>query len=294
MAPQPMYLATPSDREESVVEQQSETDGKNIAFWNELCGSNLASVLGITDASPRSLLAFDNWFLAYYPYIFLHVPYDELKDKDVLEVGLGYGTLAQKLAESGARYMGLDIADGPVAMAKHRLLQARLPGNARQGSILQAPFDDNCFDYVVTIGCLHHSGDLARAISECHRILRAGGKLIVMLYFAYSHRRWAQARGATIKYWLRERLGYVGPVEPADDREKWDYDHNKKGEAAPHTDFISVRSLRKISKQFSKFEYRLENINVEPPFENWPSRRDLLKSWWPRIWGLEIYATLQK
>jgi hypothetical protein len=84
----------------------TDLDQKNIAFWNELCGSHLAEVLGIKDSSPASLKKFDDWFLAYYPYVFHHIPFDELKDKDVLEVGLGYETIAQRLAESGARYIG--------------------------------------------------------------------------------------------------------------------------------------------------------------------------------------------
>ena len=120
----------------------TDLDQKNIAFWNELCGSHLAKVLGIKDSSTASLKKFDDWFVAYYPYIFYHIPFDELKDKDVLEVGLGYGTIAQRLAESGARYIGLDIADGPVAMAKHRFQQACLHGGVKQGTILDAPFED--------------------------------------------------------------------------------------------------------------------------------------------------------
>src|SRR5262245_4508455 len=267
---------------------------QNIAFWNELCGSHLASILGITDASARSLKKFDDWFLAYYPYVFLHIPFDELKDKEVLEVGLGYGTIAQRLAESGARYTGLDIADGPVGMVKHRIRQAGLDGDAKQGSILNAPFPDESFELIVTIGCLHHTGDLAGSISECHRMLRRGGRLIMMLYYAYSHRRWVQAPAETLRYFMRERFGDAGVVQPNAEAEKWDYDHNSKGKAAPHTDFISVRSLRKMCAKFSSFEYRLENINNEPPFQKWPNRRALLKTWWPSVVGLEIYATVTK
>jgi 2-polyprenyl-3-methyl-5-hydroxy-6-metoxy-1,4-benzoquinol methylase len=58
----------------------------------------------------------------------------------VLEVGLGYGTVSQRIAESGARYRGLDIAGGPISMVNDRLRQANLPDFAQQGSILAAPF----------------------------------------------------------------------------------------------------------------------------------------------------------
>ncbi|MBN8942077.1 MAG: class I SAM-dependent methyltransferase [Rhizobiales bacterium] len=270
------------------------TDRANVEYWNELCGTNLANHLGIKDASERSLKKFDDWFFSFYPYLFIHIPFDELKGKDVLEVGLGYGTVAQRLAENGARYTGLDIASGPVEMARHRLSQAGLPGEAQQGSILTAPFSDDSFDAIVTIGCLHHTGDLAKAIDECHRILRPGGKIILMLYYAYSYRRWMQARKETLRYLLREQLGYSGVVQPRSELEKWDYDHNTDGQAAPHTDFVSIRSLKKMCKNFSSFEYRVENINIEPPFQRWKSRRDLLKTLYPRMIGLDIYATAAK
>ena len=226
---------------------QAVTDQANVAFWDELCGSHLAKIIGVKDASPPSLRRFDNWFISYYPYIFLHIPYDELNGKDVLEVGLGYGTVSQLLAESGANYVGLDIANGPVEMVRHRLRQANLRGYAKQGSILAAPFPDESFDWIVTIGCVHHTGDMRHALAECHRLLRPGGQLMVMLYYAYSHRRWMQAPKETIGYWFRERLGYVGVVAPKSAAEKWSYDHNADGQSAPHTDFISVRSLRKMT-----------------------------------------------
>ena len=102
----------------------SDIDQANIAFWDELCGTHLADVLGITDALPASLKRFDDWFFDFYPYLFDHVRLSELAGTDVLEVGLGYGSVSQKIAESGARFCGLDIAPGPVEMVRHRLRQA--------------------------------------------------------------------------------------------------------------------------------------------------------------------------
>ena len=279
---------------QSTAGGQGVIDAVNMSFWNELCGSNAAKVLGVTDASPQSLKRFDDWFLGFYPYLFLHIPFDELRGKDVLEIGLGYGTVAQRLAESGAHYTGLDIASGPVAMAKHRLQPIAPYSEIKQGSVLTAPFASNSFDFIVTIGCLHHTGNMAHAIAECHRILRPGGKLIAMVYYAYSYRRWVQARNETFRYWLRERLGYRGVVSPLSEREKWDYDHNSEGNAAPHTDFVSIVSLRDMCAKFAAIDCRRENISVEPPFEKWPSRRELLKSLWPRFFGLEIYFTAVK
>lgn len=115
----------------------------------------------------------------------------------------------------------------------------------------------------------------------------------MMVYYAYSYRRWIQARRETLKCLKSELLGYRGVVHAASAREKWDYDHNAEGTVAPHVDFISIKSLRFYCRRFSKFCCRLRNISQEPPFEK-RARRELLATRWPAICGLEIYATVVK
>jgi SAM-dependent methyltransferase len=267
---------------------------KNASFWNELCGTHLARSLGITDDSPASLKKFDDWYFAFYPYLFLHIPFEDMKGKDVLEIGLGYGTVSQRIAEAGGRYQGLDIAAGPVSMANLRMGHVGQGGGARQGSILEAPFADESFDFIVAIGCLHHTGDLKKAIVECRRLLRPGGKLIFMVYYAYSYRRFIQARRDTIRCLLSEAIGRRGVVGLSAEAERAAYDANKDGEGAPHTDWISIRSLRSYCKDFSKFSGLLENIDNDAPFQKSPPRRELLKTWYPRWMGLDLYATAVK
>jgi SAM-dependent methyltransferase len=271
----------------------SAIDEKNSAFWDELCGSGIARMLGITDVSQASLKRFDDWYFAYYPYLFLHIPFHDWNCKDVLEVGLGYGTVSQRLAEWGARYRGLDIAAGPAAIVNHRLRQAGLAGEATIGSILDAPFERASFDHIVAIGCLHHTGDLQRALDECHRLLRPGGSLVFMVYYAYSYRRFMQARTQTLRYWLRERIGYRGVVGDSAAAERAGYDTNKDGAAAPHTDWISKTSLRYLCRNFTSFRARTENIVQEPPFQKRP-RNELLMTRWPSRIGLDLYACAVK
>ena len=266
-------------------------DAKNAAFWDELCGSSLAKYLDIKDSSPSSLKRFDDWYFAYYPYLFTHIPFLQMKDRDVLEVGLGYGTVSQRIAESGARYQGLDIAAGPVAMVSDRLRQTHLPGTARQGSILAAPYPDESFDYVVAIGCLHHTGDLPKAITECRRILRPRGQLIFMVYYAYSYRRIFQATVDTLRYFGRETAGYRGSVTASHASQRRAYDSSATGEAAPHTDWISIRSLRSYCREFTSFVATLENIDNGIPFKWSRPREELLNTRYPKWFGLDLYAT---
>jgi hypothetical protein len=62
----------------------------NKNFWNELCGTQPAKAIDISDSSPASRKKFDDWHFDFYPYLFDRIPFDKLKNKDVLWVSLGY------------------------------------------------------------------------------------------------------------------------------------------------------------------------------------------------------------
>lgn len=273
----------------------TEIDKKNVSkenaqFWDELCGSQLARYLGITDSSPASLKRFDDWYFDFYPYLDRHIKFSSLSGKKVLEVGLGYGTVSQKLAEFGAIYSGLDIAEGPVSMVNHRLAQSKLEGGAFQGSVLEPPFKDESFDAIIAIGCLHHTGDLQLAIKKCLALLKPGGRLTFMVYYAYSYRRWFQEPFDSATYLWQELKGNRDVVGASETRQRAAYDKNVKGEGAPHTDWISRRSLAEFCNEFSELDIRLENIDADAPFKHC-SRKKLLQTKIPQMIGLDIYVS---
>lgn len=273
--------------------RQDHIDRMNENFWNELCGSILATSHGIVNKDRESIRRFDDLYFDMYPYLSDYIPFESVAGKEVLEIGLGYGSVSQKLFEAGARYTGLDIAPGPVDMVQTRLSIAGTAGVAVQGNALSMQFPDNSFDYVVAIGCLHHTGDLAQAIDECSRVLRPNGTLIFMVYNAYSYRRWYRARVSTLIYFAREILGYRGSVGAVRARDRAAYDLNAAGAAAPHTEWISVKSLSSLCKNFSSFNAERNNIDAERPYKKY-DRDFLLSTWRPRFWGLDIYVTARK
>lgn len=258
----------------------------NAAFWNELCGSGLARTLGISDDGPASLARFDRWYFDFYPYLARHIPFAAVTGKRVLEVGLGYGSIAQKLAEAGALYHGLDIASGPVAMARHRLSLLGVAGDVRQGSILDCPWPDAALDYVIAIGCYHHTGNLERAIAETHRILAPGGCAVIMVYNAYSHRRWLRWPLATVRALLAEWRGSSRPL--ASTAERLAYDADTAGNAAPETVFVSADYLKRTMRDWSMVSVARENADLPGPFRRIP-RRWLLPTV-GRWSGLDLYC----
>ena len=269
---------------------QTVIDTANASFWDELCGSTAARAWGVTDASTELLRRYDENYLRFYPYLAHHIPWTELRGKRVLEIGLGYGTVSQKLAESGALFTGLDIAAHPVAMVNHRLRQNGLPGEAIQGNILSPPFAEGAFDAIVAIGCLHHTGDIGGGITSCRRLLARGGRLIGMVYYAYSYRQLWNEPTRTIRYFMKELRGHGDTTH---DGKTFAYDHAQDGSLAPSTEFVSITSLRSLCGGFVDFSARTENATQELPFALW-TRDQLLSSPLPRLCGLDLYWTCVK
>jgi SAM-dependent methyltransferase len=221
----------------------------------------MATELGITGNGPDDLSRFDAYFFRTYPYLQPFLGRAPVAGRRVLEIGLGYGTVGQRLAEQGARYTGMDIAAGPVAMMRHRLDLAELSGDAVQASALDLPFPSESLEVVVAIGCLHHTGDFPRAIREVHRVLVPGGHALVMVYNRFSYDQWLHWPLRTLRAWRRDRGWEAPEVEPSSEAQRRQYDFNRSGEAAPVTDFFSVTQAQEIFRDFSALHWQRENCH---------------------------------
>jgi ubiquinone/menaquinone biosynthesis C-methylase UbiE len=120
-----------------------------------------------------------------------HIPaaagFNETRGLKVLEIGCGLGTDGAQFAKAGADYTGIDLTDAAIDLARQRFELFQLPGTFRTADAENLDFADNSFDLVYSHGVLHHTPDTAAAIREVHRVLRPGGKAIVMLYHKDSY-----------------------------------------------------------------------------------------------------------
>jgi SAM-dependent methyltransferase len=105
----------------------------------------------------------------------------------VLEIGCGLGTDGAQFARAGADYTGIDLTEASIELARKRFELAGLRGEFRVADAEQLDFADNAFDLVYSHGVLHHTPDTARAVREIHRVLKPGGRAIVMLYHRGSY-----------------------------------------------------------------------------------------------------------
>ena len=261
---------------------QPAVDRSNAAFWDVLCGWKLAESAGITGRGEDDLRRFDRLYLDMYPYLLPYVDGEPLAGTRVLEIGLGFGTLGQLLAERAGEYHGLDIAQEPVAVMKQRLeWLGKDPDAVRQGSALELPYADVTFDYVYSIGCLHHTGDLQQAIDELYRVLQPGGRAVVMVYYAHSlRRRMELIRGRLHRRRDEEHLRGLYDADPA-------------GGAAPHTDFTSQADAKRLFGRFARTHMDVRNFDE---FILGPVRipRERFLSTFGRVVGLDLYVVADK
>jgi SAM-dependent methyltransferase len=276
----------------TVERGQTQLDDANADFWSELCGSGLARSIGVNDASSESLARFDRAYLDLYPYLERYLPWRS--GERLLEIGLGYGTVGHLLAERGLDYHGLDISPGPVGMMTHRLeMLGRADPGSRvvQGSALAIPHPDESFDVIVSIGCLHHTGDLAGAIREVRRVLRRGGEAMVMVYNRHSFRQ------AVILPLMELKRGLWRDRGRRAEFVRWAYDSNTEGSAAPATEFSSAADVRRMFAGFAEISVRRENFDdIVLGFAGRALviRRAAVLNNVARIAGLDLYVTARK
>jgi SAM-dependent methyltransferase len=110
--------------------------------------------------------------------------------RDVLEIGAGLGTDLAQFASAGARVTDVDLSSGHLAHARRNFSARGLDGRFVMGDAETLPFEGACFDLVYSNGVIHHSPNTQRIVHEIHRVLRPGGRAIVMVYALRSLHYW--------------------------------------------------------------------------------------------------------
>ena len=103
---------------------------------------------------------------------------------DVLEVGCGMGTLLADMIEAGYGCLAIDRSPQMVAAARRELRARRLSADptslVRHATVQRLPFADASFDDVVSTFPTSYIADPA-ALHEMSRVLRPGGRLVIVL-----------------------------------------------------------------------------------------------------------------
>jgi demethylmenaquinone methyltransferase/2-methoxy-6-polyprenyl-1,4-benzoquinol methylase len=102
----------------------------------------------------------------------------------MLDVCTGTGDITIRFARHDrvGQIVGIDLTDQMLRIARHKIRDSRNGKRIKllKGNGLNLPFHDNCFD-IITIGFgLRNLGHHRKGISEMVRVLRFGGRLLIL------------------------------------------------------------------------------------------------------------------
>ena len=92
----------------------------------------------------------------------------------ILEVGIGTGAIAEKVAENIGPLIGIDISKDMISKINHPNIAAMI-GDARK-----LEFDNNTFDFIYMRNVIHYIDNQEEVFSQIYRCLKPGG------YFLFS------------------------------------------------------------------------------------------------------------
>ena len=118
------------------------------------------------------------------PHILKFTEFPQWKNKKVLEVGCGLGTVGINFALNGADYTGVELSKESLEIAKKRFEVYNQSGKFYLGNAeeLSSFFHIEIYDLIYSFGVIHHSPHPEKIISEIKKYMNENSVLKIMLY----------------------------------------------------------------------------------------------------------------
>lgn len=113
---------------------------------------------------------------------------DAIGDRPVgklLDIGTGTGRMIELLGPGASQAIGIDKSSEMLRLARVKLEAAGIPSSLRQADMYAIPLADGSSDSVIIHQVLHFAQNPAAALSEAARVLRPGGRLLVVDFAAH-------------------------------------------------------------------------------------------------------------
>jgi len=114
----------------------------------------------------------------------------------VADLGCGEGYLTIEAARFAKRVVAVDRSDVVLARAKQAAARRKLENiEWKRGELEKLPLADACVDVALLSQALHHASSPGKALAEATRVVRPGGRVLVLDLRKHE------------EHWVRDRLG---------------------------------------------------------------------------------------
>lgn len=118
----------------------------------------------------------------------------------IADLGAGEGTLSQLLARNAKKVIAIDYSEEMVAFGSNLAKEHGFKNlEYRVGDIEEPPIEDESVDLALFSQALHHAASPVRALQSAHRILREGGRVVILDLASHNYE---QARDLYAHIWM--------------------------------------------------------------------------------------------
>lgn len=107
----------------------------------------------------------------------------EIQPKVILDIATGTGDFAiESLSLNPDKVIGVDISEGMLNVGREKLKKRKLDNRItlQSGDSENLPFEDNMFDAIIVAFGVRNFENLEKGLAEMYRVLRPGGKVVVL------------------------------------------------------------------------------------------------------------------
>lgn len=210
-------------------------------FWNsETCGERYST----GSSEVQKFLSEEKLRYELEPYIKEFGDFKEFKNKNVLEIGVGFGSDHSCIArQNPLKLTGIDLTDRAINNTKLRFKTLGLKSLLHTGNAESLSFKNDTFDVIYSWGVLHHSPNTPKCFEEVYRVLKPGGIAKIMIYHKHSPVGWM--------LWVKYGLLKLKPFKSL----KSIYHEYLE---SPGTKAYTIQEARELTKKFSTCEFSVQ------------------------------------
>jgi len=108
---------------------------------------------------------------------------NSLRGKLILDVGIGAGRFSDVVSRWGGEVIGVDLSYS--VDTAYQNIGERFNMHIIQADIFHLPFKEEIFDYIFSIGVLHHTPNTAEAFKKLIPFLKPSGEIAIWVYARY-------------------------------------------------------------------------------------------------------------